>query len=88
MTMNWAGYGPGIRLPTCHKACRCNSSSPRPTRDAVELGIAGIGAAFHIGDHGMAALSIATLTARFSQERQQALTHLLKEEIGQLGPCL
>lgn len=36
----------------------------------------------------MAALSIATLTARFSQERQQALTHLLKEEIGQLGPCL
>lgn len=50
-----------------------------------EVGVAGLGIAFKMGEHGMGALSIATLTARFGFERQHTLRHLIETELDGLG---
>lgn len=51
------------------------------TFEAFEIGVAGIGVAFQMGEHAMGAISIATLTQRFGPERQQALQALLNNEL-------
>jgi len=53
--------------------------------DSIEPGVAGIGMAFHLGEHAMGALSIGTLAARFGLERQHALGELLAGELTALG---
>lgn len=50
-----------------------------------EVGVAGFGMAFKMGEHGMGALSIATLTARFGFERQHTLRQLFATELRSLG---
>ena len=55
------------------------------TYDAIEIGVSGCGMAFRMGNHGMGALSIATLTARFGPERQQMLADLFRRELQSLG---
>lgn len=50
-----------------------------------EAGVAGSGIAFRMGDHGMGAISIATLTARFGFERQHKLRQLIETELRGLG---
>ncbi|WP_161134756.1 IclR family transcriptional regulator [Schauerella aestuarii] len=54
------------------------------TFEAFEVGVAGIGVAFKLGEHAMGAISIATLTLRFGPERQHALQKLLTSELQQL----
>ena len=46
-----------------------------------ELGVAGFGIAFRMGEQGMGAISIATLTARFGFERQHKLRQLFETEL-------
>lgn len=55
------------------------------TFDALEVGVAGAGMAFRMGEHGMGGLSIATLTARFGPERQHMLGDVLRTELRGLG---
>ena len=50
-----------------------------------EVGVAGFGIAFRMGEHAMGALSIATLTARFGYERQHRLRQLMETELRALG---
>lgn len=50
-----------------------------------EIGVAGFGIAFRMGEHAMGALSIATLTARFGYERQHRLRQLMETELRGLG---
>ena len=50
-----------------------------------EIGTVGIGIAFRIGHHGMGAISLATLTARLSNERRDALLELMRKELRDLG---
>lgn len=50
-----------------------------------EVGVAGLGLAFRLGEHGMGALSLATLTARFGFERQHTLRRLFETELRALG---
>jgi len=50
-----------------------------------EAGVAGFGIAFKMGDHGMGAISIATLTARFGFERQHKMRQLIETELRELG---
>jgi len=50
-----------------------------------EAGVAGFGCAFRMGEHGMGAISIATLTARFGFERQHRLRQLFEDELRALG---
>jgi DNA-binding IclR family transcriptional regulator len=50
-----------------------------------EIGVAGFGIAFRMGEHGMGAISIATLTARFGYERQHRLRQLFETELRGLG---
>jgi DNA-binding IclR family transcriptional regulator len=50
-----------------------------------EVGVAGFGMAFRMGEHGMGAISIATLTARFGFERQHRMRQLLETELRGLG---
>lgn len=50
-----------------------------------EVGVAGFGMAFKMGEHGMGALSLATLTARFGFERQHTLRQLFATELRGLG---
>jgi DNA-binding IclR family transcriptional regulator len=46
-----------------------------------EIGVAGFGIAFRMGEQGMGAISIATLTARFGFERQHKLRQLFETEL-------
>lgn len=46
-----------------------------------EVGVAGFGIAFRMSDHGMGAISIATLTARFGFERQHKIRQLIETEL-------
>ncbi|MFZ4285798.1 IclR family transcriptional regulator [Variovorax sp. HJSM1_2] len=50
-----------------------------------EVGVAGFGIAFRMSDHGMGAVSIATLTARFGFERQHKMRQLIATELRGLG---
>lgn len=50
-----------------------------------EVGVAGFGVAFRMGEQGMGAISIATLTARFGFERQHRMRKLLETELRSLG---
>lgn len=50
-----------------------------------EIGVAGVGIAFHISHHGMGAISLATLTARLGVERIETLRKLLANEVRSLG---
>lgn len=50
-----------------------------------EIGTVGLGIAFRIGNHGMGAISLATLTARLSKERRTILLDLLRTELQELG---
>jgi len=50
-----------------------------------EVGVAGFGMAFRMGEHGMGAISIATLTAHFGFERQHKIRQLLETELRGLG---
>lgn len=59
------------------------------TYDANEAGVAAIGMAFRMGAQGIGAISLGTLTARFSEERKAQLRDLFLREldaIGLLGP--
>ena len=55
------------------------------TFDALEVGVSGFGMAFKMADHGMGAMSVATLTARFGFERQHTLRQLFVTELRTLG---
>ena len=50
-----------------------------------EVGVAGFGMAFRMGEHGMGAFSIATLTARFGFERQHKMRQMFETELRSLG---
>ena len=50
-----------------------------------ETGVAGFGIAFRMGEHGMGAISIATLASRFGYERQHRLRQLFETELRGLG---
>ncbi|MEB0055733.1 IclR family transcriptional regulator [Variovorax sp. LG9.2] len=50
-----------------------------------EAGVAGFGIAFKMRDHGMGAISIATMTARFGFERQHRMRQLIETELRALG---
>lgn len=50
-----------------------------------EIGTVGLGIAFRIGHHGMGSISLATLTARLSKERREALLELMRKELRDLG---
>ncbi|MCW5287041.1 IclR family transcriptional regulator [Verminephrobacter eiseniae] len=50
-----------------------------------ETGVAGLGIAFRMGKHGMGAISVATLTARFGFERQHRVRQLVETELRGLG---
>lgn len=50
-----------------------------------EAGVAGFGVAFKMGDHGIGAIGIATLTARFGFERQHKVGQLIETELRGLG---
>lgn len=50
-----------------------------------EVGVAGLGMAFRMGEHGMGALSLATLSARLGFERQHTLRNLFETELRALG---
>lgn len=58
------------------------------TFDSFEVGVAGIGLAFRMGEHAMGAVSVATLTARFGPERQHELGELLSAELRAMGLLL
>lgn len=55
------------------------------TYDAVEVGVAGLGMAFRIGTHGIGAISLGTLTARFGEDRQRDLQILFHSELEGAG---
>ena len=50
-----------------------------------EVGTVGLGIAFRIGNHGMGAISLATLIARLGKDRREALLDLLRRELQDLG---
>lgn len=50
-----------------------------------EIGVAGVGVAFHVSHHGMGAISLATLTARLGVDRIETLRKLLTKEVQELG---
>lgn len=69
-------------LGAAHKVKRAEGIAI--TYDAVEIGVAGMGAAFRMAEHGMGAISIATLTARFGKERQLQMRDMFLRELQEL----
>lgn len=55
------------------------------TYDANEAGVAAIGMAFRMGAQGIGAISLGTLTARFSEERKADLRDLFLRELDAIG---
>jgi DNA-binding IclR family transcriptional regulator len=70
-------------LAMAHKTRRQGYAEVHEAFD--EIGTVGLGIAFRIGHHGMGAISLATLTARLSKERRDALLGVMRNELKELG---